>query len=237
MPSVVIIEKNCDTKTLNLKTFVEEELYKKCNFKNGDDFKVVATWVIGGGESTGGGVLNELVLYGKTKGRANHENKFEFPPPVDNTLFFGSCVLVLRRGGVVVDLTIEKWKEIYNNLMGGFDDTADTETESEEELPKNPTKQGYEKDDFVVDDDDDTDEEEEEEPPAAALKKRGRKRKEEGGGGAAATAPRAPRGRKSKSAATIAAEVAAAAAEETVNIYDEAPELSEEEYTIAPTTM
>lgn len=34
------------------------------------------------------GVKYTVDLYGKTEGKANTENKYDFPPPVDNTLFF-----------------------------------------------------------------------------------------------------------------------------------------------------
>ena len=68
-----------------------------------------------------------------------------------------------------LDLTSEEWKTIYEKLMGGFEDLDDNEEESEEEYvnPEDLTKQGYEKDGFVVEDGEvafntgDSDEEEE----------------------------------------------------------------------------
>ncbi|RZD41880.1 MAG: hypothetical protein CXT73_04145, partial [Methanobacteriota archaeon] len=68
-----------------------------------------------------------------------------------------------------LDFTFEEWKTIYEKLMGGFEDLDDNEEESEEEYvdPENLTKQGYEKDGFVVEDGEvafntgDSDEEEE----------------------------------------------------------------------------
>ena len=32
-------------------------------------------------------------VYGKTNGKASSENKYDFPPPIDNTLFFGNIKL------------------------------------------------------------------------------------------------------------------------------------------------
>ena len=95
----------------------------------------------------------------KTAGRANTENKYEFPPPIDNVLFFGSCVLISRDdNNNPKDLTIEQWDKIYDELYGGFEDIGDEDSEEEEEeddpnIPK--TKSGYAKDDFVEDDDED----------------------------------------------------------------------------------
>ena len=31
-----------------------------------------------------------IEVYAKTEGRTNSENKYDFPPPIDNALFFGS---------------------------------------------------------------------------------------------------------------------------------------------------
>ena len=85
----------------------------------------------------------EVSLYAKTKGRS--ANKFEFPPPVDTMLFFGKCLLVNPHG----DLTVAMWNTLYEGIMQ-FED-LESETESDE-LAVNPTKQGYEKDGFVVSD-------------------------------------------------------------------------------------
>jgi len=41
---------------------------------------------------------------------------------------------------------------LYDFLTGGVDDTGSTEDDDEEEVAKNPDKNGYEKDDFVVSD-------------------------------------------------------------------------------------
>jgi len=101
----------------------------------------------------------KLCLYGKTAGRANSENKYEFPPPMDNTLFFGSCVVLNIENGIVADLSVKDFEDIMEHLYGGFEDvdSEDEEIESSDDevvgLPK--TKDGYVKDDFVVDSDDD----------------------------------------------------------------------------------
>jgi hypothetical protein len=102
-------------------------------------------------------------MYGKLEGKANMENKYEFPPPVDKNLYFGSCALVgmLRddsNNRSLFNLSIELWNKIYEKLFGGFEDLAATAEEDENEIdelaniPKEKkTKQGYLKDGFVVD--------------------------------------------------------------------------------------
>lgn len=87
----------------------------------------------------------EIQLYGKTDGKAGNENKYEFPPPVDNVLFFGKCMLVNPSG----DITIEQWNDFYESIMQ-FED-IETESESEDEVEGEYTN-GYLKDGFVVSD-------------------------------------------------------------------------------------
>ena len=156
--SIIVIEKGGNVKELKVKSYVEEELYKKCGFKSSTDFKLQSVWE----NVKVKGIIYNIHVYGKTVGRANQENKYEFPPPIDNTLFFGSCVLVNKVNDVPKKLTSSEWKSIYDKLYGGFedlgaDDSSESEDDEEDEtLPR--TKSGYVKDDFIVDDDFEDDE-------------------------------------------------------------------------------
>lgn len=119
-----------------------------------------------------------IIVYGKTDGRVNTENKYDFPPPLDTILFFGSCVIVAKSKDTddFVSFTLEMWNKTYEKLFGGFEDLSATAAEDEDEedelaaVPKEKkTKNGYLKDGFVVDsdgdegDDDFEDEDEDEE--------------------------------------------------------------------------
>ena len=156
MPTVLIIERNGTVKQHNIKTFSLEDLYKKIGFKSKEGFSRNAVWNVSvEGESY------SIELYGKTVGRAGQENKYEFPPPVENVLFFGSCVLVNRRGEDVANLFAKEWKQIYETLYGGFDDIGEdsSEDETEEDGSKGSlTKEGYVKNGFVVDSEEEEDE-------------------------------------------------------------------------------
>jgi hypothetical protein len=165
--SIVIVEKNGDLKSLTVKDFKEEELFKKCGFKKAEDFVRQTEWKL---KTKTGKYL--VTLYGKTEGRANSENKYDFPPPVDMKLFFGSCALTAKIGNSegqweYTHLTLEMWEQFYEKLFGGFEDLATTAKEDEEEedelanVPKEKkTKDGYLKDGFVVDSSDSYEEEE-----------------------------------------------------------------------------
>lgn len=164
--SIIIVEKNGTLKSLAIKDFKVEELFKKCGFKKGEDFLKQVEW-----NAKYDAKKYFIEVYAKTDGRANSENKFDFPPPIDNKLFFGSCAILayLKKDDgskCYTDLSVLLWNKIYEKLFGGFEDLATTAVEDEAEedelanVPKEKkTKQGYLKDGFVVDSSD-TDENE-----------------------------------------------------------------------------
>jgi len=163
---IIIVEKTGTLKVLNIKDFKENELYKKCGFKKVDGFEKQHEWA-----SKIDGQKYIVAVYAKTDGKANNENKYDFPPPIDTTLFFGSCALVAHIKNAdgttsLFNLTIALWDKVYEKLFGGFEDLAATCAEDEEEedeldaIPaEKKTKDGYLKDGFVVDSDADEDDE------------------------------------------------------------------------------
>ena len=157
MTFIVLIDKYGKIKEQNIKKFDESELYKKAGFKSGDHFGLRQKWESVECES---GTFTNISVYAKNDGTAGRENKYDFPPPIDTTSFFGTVVIVqYNTNGQLKDLTKENWKEVYETLFGGFedleeDDDDDDEEEEEEIDPKKLTKHGYLKDDFIVDDDD-----------------------------------------------------------------------------------
>jgi len=172
MPNVVIVEKLGSLKSLQIKNFVEADLFKKAGFKSPNDFDLQTVWTVDAPVGGGGGTVKQysVYLYAKKSGRAGQENKYEFPPPVDKLLYFGNCVLVNKPPSLkdgVGDLTIAEWKYISDKLFGGFEDiddeTEENESDESEELDVPKTKNGYVKDGFVVDDDDEEDEDEDKE--------------------------------------------------------------------------
>ena len=156
---VIIIEKLGSLKSLTIKDYNEEDLYKKCGFKNSNNFLKQTEWKIKYENNK-----YVLSLFAKIEGKANTENKYDFPPPNDKLLFFGDCVIVcsiLNKEGTqtVTSLTIELWNIFYEKLFGGFENlnaTVEEDENEEDELENIPskfkTKQGYLKDGFVVED-------------------------------------------------------------------------------------
>lgn len=161
--SGVIIEKNCSLKNVKFNEVTKELLGKKCGFKKLEDFELQHTF-----KTKFNKEKYVVEIYGKVNGRANNENKYEYPPPIDNTLFFGNMMVICKINDAYAnpdDFNSDVWKKIYTRLFGGFIDLNKSEEQDEleeDELENVPdemkTKEGYLKDGFIVDDDDDNSE-------------------------------------------------------------------------------
>ena len=151
MTDIILIETNGTVKQTKVKDLTFETLYKKAGFRADTNFKKRHSWKTP--------IASETVtieLWAKDDGKANFENKYDFPPPVDKALYFGICVLIrIDEKGNIIGLTADLWKTIYEKLFGGFEDIEEDEELSEDELEnvdkKLKTKHGYLKDGFVVD--------------------------------------------------------------------------------------
>jgi len=156
MVNIVLIEKTGELKICKYNSDKGDELYKKCKFKKPDGFEERHIWK----NKKDKYPFSSVTLFARDNGKANTENKYELPPPVDNILYFGTCALLAKdEDELHVDLDVETWNTFYEELYGGFENLADTAKEDEEEedeLESIPaemkTKSGYLKDDFVVDD-------------------------------------------------------------------------------------
>lgn len=110
--TIIIVDKAGELKTLNVKNYCEQELYKKCGFKKDTNFVLQTTWTV---------LLNNVnynvSLYGKTDGKKNFENVSNFPHPINNKIFYGSCALVASSGENKVNLTIELWNQLNMKII------------------------------------------------------------------------------------------------------------------------
>lgn len=159
MTQVILIEKNGSVKQTISKDVTRDNLYKKCGFKKNDNFEKRTSWNLKIDKEK-----IKLELWAKNDGKAGMENKYEFPPPIDKELYFGTCIIIrIDDKNNIINLTSDLWLKSYDILFGGFEDIEDEEEESEDEMQtiskKNKTKSGYLKDNFVVDDDEEDTEE------------------------------------------------------------------------------
>ena len=165
MTDVVIVQKTGEIKQISVKSLQLSELYKKCGFRKSEGFALRHTW-----KSKLNGESVWVSVFSRDSGKANTENKYDLPPPVDTTLYFGNLALVAHTeescdNNNLTDLTTKDWNIIYEKLFGGFEDlnaTADQDEFESDELDSVPseykTKSGYLKDGFVVDSGEDDDE-------------------------------------------------------------------------------
>lgn len=160
MTKIVLVEKTGVKKDLNAKGLTRDAIYKKCGFRKSEDFEKRHSWEV---KSNG---VHSVEVWSRDTGRANTENKYDLPPPIDTALYFGTIAIVgADAEGELVDMTVDQWNKIYEQLFGGFEDIGDDDDEDDEDelehIPKElKTKVGgYMKDGFVVDADEDSDEE------------------------------------------------------------------------------
>lgn len=154
MVQIILVDISGKCSELEIKKFNKDELYKKCNFRKSDGFEMRHTWNIKIKKHK-----YKVEVWARDNGRANQENKYELPPPVDSDLYFGKMAIVSYFNGNPCDLTLDTWSQMYNELMGGFEDLDDTAIDDENEsdeldniADENKTEHGYLKDGFVVND-------------------------------------------------------------------------------------
>jgi hypothetical protein len=180
---IVVVERNGDLRASRIESYAPLELSKKCKHKTHAGFEVRAEWAYSGTDAADRFIVE---LWARDDGPAGHENKYEFPPPVDTLLFFGACALVAKDMSShhhIIPLTLEKWEKMYEFLFGGFDTLATCEDDDDDECDEldsmpahRKTKDGYLKDGFVVDvggdddedEDEDDDEDDDEDNPCTA---------------------------------------------------------------------
>lgn len=153
MVKIIVVGKNKTKKNTEIKKFKVNELYKKCNLRKNDNFEKRHTWKMK--------TQNYYIsIYAKDKGRAGSENKYDLPPPIDTTLFYGLLLIVKHKEENLTDqnavnLTLDEWEKFYEHLFGGFEDLNAEDSYSEEELiPEHmKTTTGYSKEGgFIVSD-------------------------------------------------------------------------------------
>ena len=153
MTKYILVSKGGDVEQKTTKHKIEDDkIFKLCNYRSTSGFEKLHCFSIDKKDEE-----KSYEVYGKKSGRANSENKYEFPPPIDTELYFGSLCIIKRSNGEFVDLDIDEWSGVYDSLFGGFEDieqsdgerSMDSEVYSSDEY----TKEGYHKDSFIVDDD------------------------------------------------------------------------------------
>lgn len=159
----LLVEKSGNIKEVIFNNFDINELYKKCGFRKPDNFICRNVWE----NIKIGKNIHNIEIWSRNDGKANTENKYDFPPPIDKDLYFGNCAIleINKEKNNYKNLTKEIWNKIYETLFGNFENLNDTYENDEDEIDEllNINKElktkgiGYLKDGFVVDSDDEED--------------------------------------------------------------------------------
>jgi len=155
MVQVIIINKSGDLRNKNVRNLNLNNIYKKCNFLNNTNFDKRHTWKY---------KKEYFSVFATNKGKANTENKYDFPPPIDCDLYFGNIIIIKSSDSILtndnmINTSVSEWDKVYEKIFGGFENinsNSENDYESDELLhyPKEQlTKQGYLKDGFVISND------------------------------------------------------------------------------------
>jgi len=134
---VILIDKSSTVKEIQVSADLND-LYKKAGFKTTEGFQEQFVWEVIWEEQK-----YTVSLYAKKTGRIP-KNTYGFPPPLEDTVFYGNCILVCAE----MDLPVKTWDNLFEVIYEKYDDD-----------------EGMEDDDDVNDEDEDEEEalEEEEE--------------------------------------------------------------------------
>lgn len=87
-----------------------------------------------------------ISVFGFSDGKAGKENKFDLPPPIDQTLYFGCLIIIAHKKENIINIDVDTFNEFYERIFEGFVNLGDEDTWSEEEDANTDDI------DFIVDD-------------------------------------------------------------------------------------
>ena len=93
----------------------------------------------------------QYILYGSIDGKAGKENKYELPPPLENSLFFYDLYVLKYHNESFCDLSLNEYNLFYEDLYGGFEDIGLTDDELEESLSEHTSDREFIDDDTISD--------------------------------------------------------------------------------------
>jgi hypothetical protein len=161
--NVVLVTRGGEISDSRMMSGDSTSFHRKCGFKTPTAFGCRVTWPVPSKLSSAI-PFKTVTVWGKTDGKAGCENKYDFPPPIDSILLFGTVMVVGRHGDEYCSITTGQWGAMYDHLFGGFENLADTAAADENEIDEladipseMKTRDGYLRDGFVVDSDDEGD--------------------------------------------------------------------------------
>ena len=124
---ILIDKKNINE--INIKNLSDEDLYKRCNFKNNINFNKIKTWSI----------LNNcnIELWGKTEGLNNYKNLNNFLVR-ENINVYGKCIFILKNNlNNLISLNLDDFNKFYKLNENNEENGENGENEENEENVEN----------------------------------------------------------------------------------------------------
>jgi hypothetical protein len=99
-------------------------LYKKAGFKTAEGFQEQFVWEVSLDEEK-----YTIQLFAKKTGRLQ-KNAYNFPPPIEESVFYGNCLLVCTER----NLTAKLWDSLFESIYEKYDNDELDDDEDTEEL-------------------------------------------------------------------------------------------------------
>lgn len=112
--SIIIVDKLGSLKSLKVKNFCEEELYKRCGFKKDNNFSLRYTMSL-----TLNGDQHYFSLYGKSEGKSNLENQYPLLSTLKLNIYGNFAIVGYDELHNPTHLSIEQWEIICEQLNLG----------------------------------------------------------------------------------------------------------------------
>ena len=112
MTKIVLVEKTGNKKDLNAKDLSREILYKKCGFRKAEGFEKRHTFEV---KHDG---VHSVEVWSRDSGRANTENKYDLPPPIDTNYILERIAIVgVDEIDELTDLDKATWEKVMRNYL------------------------------------------------------------------------------------------------------------------------
>lgn len=137
MLSCIIIQ-NDSYNEINIKNINEENIYKKCNFKNNNNFKKIKSWIN----------ENDIIeLWGKDKGLSNSENNnIIFKKLNIDINIYGRAICILKNENTYKSLNIKTFNNYFKFDNQDSIKFEKSNNEENEENKENEENEEYEDD-------------------------------------------------------------------------------------------
>ena len=122
--SVLYSNLNSSIDEIKVKKMTADNIYKKCNYKNSDDFSLVSSWNYNS---------DIIELWGKTKGNSKNIvdsiNNINIDKFIVNIKIYGKCIFVMQNDNVYKSLTLDMFNDFLKTIVQS-ESESETETES-----------------------------------------------------------------------------------------------------------